>query len=374
MQYDKFKSKMNANMSKMKTIAILIIISKKAILVMNFLFLFISCNNEIQTPSDKPIHDKLSNVVASWNDAINSKNIDEITTFYSHNILFYGVPKSRASVLESKIQFFKKYPDFNQSIDSEIKIDFISDSQYKIEFVKKSFFNGRNSEVNAYLVLKLENEKWKIVNEGDIITDEKLASGKSSEDNSFQNHENFLIYGLSNSEMIPDTLFNNWDFETEYVTKNVGTRYKPILKIAFEPQTIITIRGSAVGSDHYSSPLFIVDNMDKPASDEQEVELETYHLNIGEHDFDSDGINEIVIAYGKRGEYLQCRVIKFHEPSNLADIGREENWPTVGDFPEHLYHDPRYISYVEKNIINFPIGSQGVSESFAFIKDKFIEF
>ncbi len=134
----------------------------------------------------------------------------------------------------------------------------------------------------------------------------------------------------------------------------------------------ITLRASIKKGNGYTSPLC---NFDSYNIDPMYGDLsEKCFLQIGEHDFDKDGIAEIVVAFGVRGEYLVCKVFQYHEPAKIADADRDENWVLIGDFDGYGYHDTRYISNVDDNKIYFPFGSQGASEGFVYVEGKFVKF
>lgn len=175
-----------------------------------------------------------------------------------------------------------------------------------------------------------------------------------------------LIFGLKGSEIFKASAYDDYSQSDTFTPKYLKAKLKPSLQIRFEGQTFITIRPTVIGTNRYGTP--IASNFYFTETADQEN-----FLQLGEHDFDKDGINEIVIAYGVRGAALKCYVLKYHEPAHLADASRHENWEVVGDF-EYAYHDPRYISVVEDNKMRFPFGSQGASESFVFVDGRFVKF
>lgn len=79
-------------------------------------------------------------------------------------------------------------------------------------------------------------------------------------------------------------------------------------------------------------------------------------LQITEYDFDKDGKNELVIAYGDYGT-MKVMVSKITK----SDV------VTIGSF------DGQYECVVEKNKIWFPIGSQGLFEEYTLVKNSFVK-
>ncbi len=181
-----------------------------------------------------------------------------------------------------------------------------------------------------------------------------------------QTAKDTLIFGLKGSKIFKTSVFNDYTFSDTFTPKYLKAKLKPSFMIRVEGQTGLTIRPTVIGTNEYAVP--IADNFWFEDTKDQEN-----FLQIGEHDFDNDKINEIVIAYGVRGAALKCYVLKYHEPANIADASREQNWEVVGDF-EYGYHDPRFVSVAEDNKMSFPFGSQGASESFVFVSGKFVQF
>ncbi len=173
-----------------------------------------------------------------------------------------------------------------------------------------------------------------------------------------------LIYGLLGSQMFDASKFEKSHVSGSYMPKYLGKKGKPILFIRTEPQYGLTLRPTLEESNVIGLP--VAKNLWI-----EETEGQNNLLQIGENDFDGDLINEIVIAYGIRGIGIKCIVLKYLETNNSTDIDIDKKFKVIGEF-EYGYHDPRFVSFVEKNNISFPIGSQGVSDGFVFVKGKFI--
>ncbi len=174
-----------------------------------------------------------------------------------------------------------------------------------------------------------------------------------------------LIFGLKNTKIFKESIFYELNYVEYYTPKHIKSKIKPTFMIRSESQVGISIRPSVVKSNSYASrfetEMFIEDMVGKN------------FLQIGEYDFDNDKISELVIAFGVRGTGLLCFIYKYHEPANIVDADRDENWEQIGTF-EYGYSDPKYISFVEKSKIYFPVGSQGYSEGFIYVDNKFVKF
>lgn len=174
-----------------------------------------------------------------------------------------------------------------------------------------------------------------------------------------------LIFGLKNGKIFKESIFNDFTHIEYYTPKYLKAKLKPTFRIRFESQVAISIRPTVVGSTSYASRfdthLYIDETFGKN------------FLQIGEYDFNKDGISELIIAFGVRGSGLLCFIYKYHEPANIADADRDENWEEIGKF-EFAYHNPDYFSFVKENKIYFPYGSQGASEGYVFVEGKFVKF
>ena len=92
-----------------------------------------------------------------------------------------------------------------------------------------------------------------------------------------------------------------------------------------------------------------------------------YYVQVAEHDFDSDGVPEIVVAVGNDFIDLVVNVVKYHAPQSADDAGRPENWSLIGSFPG------QQKAYLKKDSIIMPFGSQGRFKEYTWVKSKFVE-
>jgi hypothetical protein len=180
-----------------------------------------------------------------------------------------------------------------------------------------------------------------------------------------QTKSDTLVFGLKNSKIYKESTFNDFNYSDTYTPKIIKAKLKPTYRLKFESQVGISIRPSIIGTDSYSSRLHGDLYIDDTAGNN--------FLQIGEYDFDKDGVSELVIAFGVRGSGLLCYIFKYHEPAKIADATRSENWELIGEF-EYGYHDPKYVSNIDKNKIYFPFGSQGASDEFILVEGKFVKF
>lgn len=139
--------------------------------------LLISCNNSWGKKINESISDTadLKQLVADWNKAHSSKDVGVFSNLFENSILFYGVQQDKNTCIESKLSLFKKYPDFYQQILGDIQIEKINDNEVNCSFVKRVTVNQATTDYPSYLKFKKSADSWKIVTEGDLITDKNLA-------------------------------------------------------------------------------------------------------------------------------------------------------------------------------------------------------
>lgn len=120
--------------------------------------------------------DELKELVQKWNNAHLSKDVGVFSNLYDNSILYYGIQMDKNSCIESKITLLKKYPDFYQQIYGDILIDNINRDEIKCSFVKRVTINMKTSDYPSYLTFKKSGDGWKIVTEGDLVTDKNRAN------------------------------------------------------------------------------------------------------------------------------------------------------------------------------------------------------
>ena len=125
---------------------------------------------------------EFTTIVNQWNDAHNTKDVGQLSDLYSENVNFYQTELDKNSVLEKKLSFFKKNPDYVQIILGEIRIDNLDENHVKCNFVKRVIINGKTTDYPSYLVISRTDATCYIQTEGDMVTDQNLVnrSRKSS--------------------------------------------------------------------------------------------------------------------------------------------------------------------------------------------------
>ena len=141
------------------------------------IFLLISCTNNLENKTNEPTNEKadIIQLVTDWNTAHSSKDVGVFSNLYENSILFYGVQQDKNACIENKLSLFKKYPDFYQQIFGSIQTENINENEVKCSFVKRVTVNQATTDYPSYLTFKKFADNWKIVTEGDLVTDKNLA-------------------------------------------------------------------------------------------------------------------------------------------------------------------------------------------------------
>lgn len=138
-----------------------------------FLLIIAGCNNTSNTGNTG--NTDLTQLVQDWNKAHSSKDAGTFSNLFHSTVLFYGTQQDKNACIESKLAFFKKHPDFYQQIFGNVETEKISDTEMKCSFVKRVTMDKVTSDYPSYLTFKKIDNSWKIVTEGDLVTDKNLS-------------------------------------------------------------------------------------------------------------------------------------------------------------------------------------------------------
>jgi hypothetical protein len=117
----------------------------------------------------------LEKKVKEWNDAHAARDIELFGGLYDKEALYYGQKRDKLFCIQDKLILFNKAADYSQSILGEIVIVKTSDSVADCRFVKHVTTNKITKDYPSYLVFKKLNDGWRIITEGDSVTDKNLA-------------------------------------------------------------------------------------------------------------------------------------------------------------------------------------------------------
>lgn len=122
------------------------------------------------------IHDQsdVSKIASKWNTAHNEVRIDAFEELYADQVNFYGTLQSHDKVVATKKMLLtKSYIGFQQEL-SNVAIQTYDDGSARINFTKKTLYNGKTDYYQAYLEVVNVRNVWKITKESDTTTDRNL--------------------------------------------------------------------------------------------------------------------------------------------------------------------------------------------------------
>jgi len=202
---------------------------------------------------------KIEDVVYKWNKFINQRDFQSLKMLYSHHgVIYYGKYKLPDDIIIDKSQYINTYPDYKQEIRGSISVSKINDKSYevyKLEFTKVVEVNGNKKFYPSYLLVYDE----KIILESDYITDRNL-------DFKLVFRKDILRFFN-----IEESLEGEFDYN-----ENIKLKYKcappdkPTLPRCEFKVLFNNIRDSIIGTTNHE-------------------------IVIGTYDFDSDGVEEIVV-------------------------------------------------------------------------------
>ena len=131
----------------------------------------------------------IKSILSQWSSAMNSHNAKILWSIYGNKFRYYGKIVSKNRAIKDKKRFFKKYPNFKQYIQND-NINKIDDNTFRVEFDKyvKIKLNSSIKNYPSYLTIKKIGNAWKIVEEGDKVTDKNLQSKTNKTDFILKNH------------------------------------------------------------------------------------------------------------------------------------------------------------------------------------------
>lgn len=128
-----------------------------------------------------------------WNIANSTKNIQKLRELFPEELVFYGKAFSRDECLIKKVNIFNKYDPYSQVIVSDIIVTDLGDDLYKSTFKKQVAFNEKTKTYPSYLFFKKIDGEFKIVEEGDEITNSNLNYESVYESQNSEKGNNWLI-------------------------------------------------------------------------------------------------------------------------------------------------------------------------------------
>lgn len=91
-----------------------------------------------------------------------------------------------------------------------------------------------------------------------------------------------------------------------------------------------------------------------------------YSIQVAEHDFNGDGMPELVVAVGDGSMDLAVNVLRYIPPASSKNACSEKNWSRLGSFTG------QGKALISGNKIMLPYASQGLFEEYTLNKQKFV--
>ena len=93
-----------------------------------------------------------------------------------------------------------------------------------------------------------------------------------------------------------------------------------------------------------------------------------FFLEVAAHDFDGDGIPELIVAIADPALYLlEFNIIKYHPPQSAGDRDRPENWSVL------LSESGSQQVILSGADVDAPIGIRRFSNNYTLIRGKFVK-
>lgn len=138
------------------------------------------------------VHAEIRQVLNQWVKYHNEQDVTELASLYNDQVEYYLANYSNNQVYNSKKKALDKNPQFQMEV-SNVKVDEYS-SYWEVTFDKKVWFNPNNAAkiYPSYLHVKKIDGAWKIVTEGDLVTDGNLGKKNNQ---SYQSGHYVVING-----------------------------------------------------------------------------------------------------------------------------------------------------------------------------------
>ncbi|MDR1120444.1 MAG: hypothetical protein LBM08_05960 [Dysgonamonadaceae bacterium] len=154
-------------------------------------------------PRSNKIEDILSQLVIEWSNAHSLNSTGRLIDLYHSEALLYGQQLKKDKIYGQKLSLLQKANGFEHKIYGTIDIKYINDNEYRCDFVKRVTINQKTNDYPSYLIFRKFNNQWKIVVEGDEITDKNLIKRKVKEIRNFpevKRIRNLVIHEFNDNE------------------------------------------------------------------------------------------------------------------------------------------------------------------------------
>ena len=304
------KSESNSSTERKSGISVLAIVmcSIAAVMLIVFVVLMVTRTSERNSAISQTQTTKTSNgktkttteiaidLAKKWDEIHNSKKAEDFASIYASQVKYYQQTYTPEMIVKSKRDLFAKTPNFLQMI-SKFEVTNNTDGSVKVHFDKLVQTSAKEARKTypSYLVVKKIKGNWLIVEESDDVTDANLAkkkvnSSKNTKGQTVKSNKTCFVSGL-----------NRWKLYNlnggDYIYED-GRRLE--VSLFYNQSYLDCVIIDESGHREFTGVLFNEvgwEPMDSEYEDEHiSFESGKNEYVIGQHDFDSDGIDELVIA------------------------------------------------------------------------------
>ena len=112
-------------------------------------------------------------LIEEWNIVHNARVIAGFENVYGSSVLYYGERLSRDSLISLKTKHFDINPDFRQRLTSDVTYTAYTSGVFKCDFNMEILHRGKWASRDAYLLVSLEDDQYRIVGESDHTFDKE---------------------------------------------------------------------------------------------------------------------------------------------------------------------------------------------------------
>ena len=154
----------------------------KKLFLLIILLLVFSCGTKKndKVPQVKTSEQEVKEMVELWNKASSNGDFTVLEDMLADKVEYYQSTVSKDYYIKDQKKFFAKNPVYGQVIKGDIKIQQISDTQYKAEFVKEVTTKKGTKDYPSYLVFKKIGNEWKLILESDVVSDANIEKKKEN--------------------------------------------------------------------------------------------------------------------------------------------------------------------------------------------------
>lgn len=132
------------------------------------------------SPPPTPEAQVASKTVRAWNTALDRHDLVALEKLYAGSVLFYGRPRSRASVVSAKRAAFARQPGFRQELIGDVTVERLGDGTLSASFTKKAGPPEDFLVISGKLVLSPSASGYLVAAESDEASARRDASAQPS--------------------------------------------------------------------------------------------------------------------------------------------------------------------------------------------------